>query len=234
VSTLDDKRLRELLGDMAGETSAHGTVPSGLEKRVRRRVALNSAVVGTLVIAFGVGAFATVRAIAPAKTPTITPATSGSPGTTGPKPCSNGQLRAIGSISGAAGSRVGYIELRNYSATTCTLTGTPEIALYHGTQRISDKLIFERTVAQWQADAAPKPAGWPVVTVGKMGSTSDAARVRIGWSNWCQSFFPLWRVFIPGSGSVDVINGMDSAGAPPCNGPPLPSTVQVGPFEPPR
>jgi hypothetical protein len=234
VNTLDDKRLRELLDDIADEMSGHRTVPPELEKRVRRRVALNSAVVGTIAIALAVGTFATVRAIAPTKAPTITPATSSTPGATGPKPCSNGQLRAIGSISGAAGSRVGSIELRNYSATTCTLTGTPEIALYHGAQRVNEKLIFERTVAQWQADAAPKPAGWPVVTVGKMGSTNDVARVRIGWSNWCQGFFPLWRVFIPGSGSVDVINGMDSAGAPPCNGPALPSTVQVGPFEPAR
>jgi hypothetical protein len=229
---MDDKRLRELFGDMADEMSTHRTVPSGLEKRVRHRVALNSAVVGTLMIAFGLGAFATVRAIAPTKTPTVAPATSSTPGATGPKPCSNGQLRAIGSISGAAGSRIGYIELRNYSATTCTLTGTPEIALYRGTQRINEKLVFEHTMAQWQADAAPKPAGWPVVTLGKMGNTNDIARVRIGWSNWCQDFFPLWRVFILGSGSVDVINGMDSAGAPPCNGAPLPSTVQVGPFEP--
>ena len=231
---MDDKRLRQLFGDMADEMSTHRTVPSALEKRVRRRLALNSAVVGTFVIAFGLGAFATVRAISPTKAPTIAPATSSTTGATGPKPCSNGQLRAVGSISGAAGSRIGYIELRNYSATTCTLTGTPEIALYHGTQRINEKLVFERTVAQWQADAAPKPTGWPVVTLGKMGSTNDVARVRIGWSNWCQDFFPLWRVFIPGSGSVDVINGMDSAGAPPCNGPPLPSTVQVGPFEPAR
>jgi Protein of unknown function (DUF4232) len=230
---MDDKKLRTLLGEMADDVSPHRTVPASLERRVHRRVAMNSAVIGTMIVALGVGAFATVRALGPNKASSIAPATSSSAVATTPA-CTAGQLRAIGSMDGAAGSRVGYIELRNYSAKTCTLQGTPVIALYDGSTRINTGLIFDRTVAQWQADAASKPAGWPVVTLGAMGSAHNAAQVRIRWTNWCPQGrpAPLWRVSIPGSGTVDVINGMNTAGSPPCNGAPLPSHVEVGPFEP--
>ena len=232
MSTMDDKKLRTLLGELADEVPTHRSVPPALEARFRRRVAMNSVVIGTMIVALGVGAFATVRALGPNKA-SIAPLTSSSAATTTPA-CTAGQLRAIGSMTGAAGSREGYIELRNYSAKTCTLRGTPIIALYDVSTRISTSLIFDRTIAQWQADAAARPAGWPVVPLGALGSAHNAAQVRIRWTNWCPQGrpAPLWRVSIPGSGMVDVVNGMDSAGSPPCNGARLPSHVEVGPFEP--
>jgi hypothetical protein len=237
VNTMDDKKLREMLDDLAGDVSPHRTVPPSLERRVRARVAMNSTLIGALVLALGVGAFVTVRAVGTSKTPTIAPATSSTstPATTTPGPCTSGQLRAVGSMSGAAGSRVGDIELRNYSDTTCTLTGTPTIALYDTNgKRITSGITFAPSPAQWQANGSAPPSGWPVVTVGAMGSRHDSAHVRIRWTNWCPQgrAFPLWRVQIPGSGMVDVIAGMDAAGAPPCNGPGMPSRVEVGPFEP--
>ena len=127
MSTMDDKRLRTLLGELADEVPTHRSVPPALEARFRRRVAMNSVVIGTMIVALGVGAFATVRALGPNKA-SIAPLTSSSAATTTPA-CRAGQLRAIGSMTGAAGSREGYIELHNYSAKTCTLRGTPIIAL---------------------------------------------------------------------------------------------------------
>ena len=238
MNTMDDKKLREMLGDLADDVSAHRTVPPALESRVRRRVALNSAVIGTLVIALGVGAFATVRAIAPSNAPKITPATSGTPSTPatiGPKQCTNGQLRAVGALTGAAGSREGYIELRNYSDTVCTLTGRGTITLYDGTlKRISSGIDFRETVAQWQANGSPRPSGWPTVTIQGMAAPRNSAFVRLRWTNWCPQGRgePLWRISIPGSGTVDVINGMNQLRPPPCNGPGQPSIIEVGPFEP--
>jgi hypothetical protein len=79
-------------------------------------------------------------------------------------------------------------------------------------------------------NGSPKPAGWPVVKV----RTGYSADVRIRWSNWCPDgrSAPLWRLEIPGGGTVDVMNGLDSVSPPPCNGPGLPSTIEEGPFEP--
>jgi Protein of unknown function (DUF4232) len=129
------------------------------------------------------------------------------------------------------GSREGGITVTNFSDTTCTLQGTPTVELLdQNLQPITSGVTFSASPAGWQANAQPTPAGWPVVTL----HAGDAALVRIRWGNWCPQgrAAPLWRVDIPGGGSVDVVNGMDQLGPPPCNGPGLPSTVEVGPFEP--
>src|SRR5204862_238001 len=123
------------------------------------------------------------------------------------------------------------ITLTNFSDKTCTLEGTPEITLLDGTlNQITSGVTFGSSQAGWEADGSPEPAGWPVVTL----APGDSASVRIDWSNWCPDgrAAPLWRVGIPGSGTVDVINGMDSETPPPCNGPGQPSRIDVGPFEP--
>lgn len=234
MSTMDDKKLRRLLGEIADDVSPHRGVPASLEKRVHRRVTINSALIGAMVIALAVGTFATMRTLGPAKTPRPFG------GSTSPTPsaiasCTSGQLRAIGSMDGAAGSRIGTIELRNYSDKSCTLKGTPAISLYDGNgHRITTGVTFASSPAQWQANASPTPSGWPVVTLGAMGAKHNAAQVRIRWTNWCPQgrAMPLWRVSIPGSSTVEVINGMETAGAPPCNGPGQPARVEVGPFEP--
>jgi len=238
-----DERIREALEQMADEVPHHGSVPSQMVRRARRRVALNSVAIGALIVALGAGAFAGVRALTETKSSGFTklpPASSAPPAATASSPapatispCTAGQLRATGSLSGAAGSRVGGIQLQNYSDRTCTLTGTPVIKLSDANGKaITSGVTFSSSPAQWMADATPRPAAWPVVTLA--GQTSQSAWVRISWSNWCPQgrAAPLWRIEIPGSGTVDVVNGMDQETPPPCNGPGMPSTIDVGPFEP--
>ncbi|HJT37355.1 MAG TPA: DUF4232 domain-containing protein [Actinomycetota bacterium] len=228
-----DEKIRRLLKSMADEVPPHHTVPRSVTRRARTRIAMNSVAIGTLVVALGIGAFAGVRALTPASKPTKAPLLSGSssPPPAATPACTSGQLRAVGSLSGAAGSRVGGITLMDYSDKACTLSGRPVIKLYDSSgHEITSGVSFTASVAQWQADASPKPSGWPVVTL----DGAKSSFVRIGWSNWCllKGAAPLWRVVIPGSGTVDVINGMGELGPPPCNGPGMPSTIQVGPFEP--
>jgi hypothetical protein len=80
----------------------------------------------------------------------------------------------------------------------------------------------------WKVDGAPAPAGWPTVTV-EPGST---ASVRLGWSNWCDTSAPA-PVMVLSTGGVEVARvDFDAATVPPCNGPDLPSTIEIGSFEP--
>ena len=218
--------LRELLQRRADKVPPHRGVPRSLAGRARRRIALNALGVGLAVVVLAGGAFAGVRAIGTSTTPSQgiagqrTHHGRHSPPATAPSACTAGQLRAVGSMQGAMGSREGGITLTNFSDTTCTLQGTPTIELLdQNLQPITSGVTFSAS-----------PAGWPVVTL----HAGDAALVRIRWGNWCPQgrAAPLWRVDIPGGGSVDVVNGMDQLGPPPCNGPGLPSTVEVGPFEP--
>jgi hypothetical protein len=233
MSDMDDK-LRDLFQRRADDLPPHLDVPPALTGRVRRRVALNAAGVGIIVVALAAGAFAGMRALGGPRTspplngsntPSVQPTTSAS------DPCTSGKLRANGSIQGAAGSRVGAISLTNFSDKTCTLEGTPEITLLdQNLNPITSDVTFGSSPAGWEADGSPQPASWPVVTL----APGDSASVRIDWSNWCPDgrAAPLWRLGIPGSGTVDVINGMDSETPPPCNGQGQPSTIDVGPFEP--
>jgi hypothetical protein len=226
---MDDK-LRDLLRRKADDVPPHLDVPPALAGRIHRRVAVNAVGVGIVVVALAAGAFAGVRAIGGPRASGIGDSPSVQP-TPSSDLCTPGHLRAVGSIQGAAGSRVGSISLTNFSDKPCTLEGTPEIQLLdENLNPITSGVTFGTTPAGWEADGSPEPAGWPVVTL----APGDSASVRIDWSNWCPDgrAAPLWRVGIPGSGTVDVINGMDSETPPPCNGQGQPSTIDVGPFEP--
>jgi hypothetical protein len=207
-------------------------------RRGRRRFGLDVVAFGLGVVMLGVAAAACAGATnppGPASGPSTTPASAqtGASGTGTPSTpaCTGGQLRAVGSMQGAAGSREGSITLTNFSSTTCRLRGRPTITLLdQHLKPITTGVSFVASAAAWQADALPKPSGWPVVTV----KPGVAASFRIRWSNWCPQgrSAPLWRIDIKAGGSVDVVNGMEEAGAPPCNGPGQPSTIEVGPFEP--
>jgi hypothetical protein len=134
-------------------------------------------------------------------------------------------------MEGAAGSQEGGVTLTNFSSTACSLQGRPVVTLLdENLNPITSGVTFLHSPPGWKADGAPKPDGWPIVTL----HPGDAALVRIRWSNWCPDGrpAPLWRLGIPGSGTVDVTNGFDGVSPPPCNGQDLPSTVEVGPFEP--
>jgi hypothetical protein len=230
-----DDELRDLFHRRADDVPPHREVPQALARRARRRVALNGLAVGALVVVLAAGAFAGVRLLGgpgtaqPGVSPTATvqpsPTTSGTAAA-----CTSGQLRAVGTLEGAAGSREGAVALTNLSDQTCTVRGTPLITLLdENLDPITDGVTFDPSPPQWEADAQPEPEGWPVVTV----APGDVASVRIRWSNWCPqgSVPPLWRMEVPGGGTVDVL-GLDAAEPPPCNGPDQPSTIAVGPFEP--
>jgi hypothetical protein len=129
------------------------------------------------------------------------------------------------------GSRDGTVVVTNLSDASCTLQGTPTITLLDDNiEPITSGLTFMSAPAGWQADALPKPPGWPVVKL----RPGDVANVRIRWSNWCPQgrAAPLWQLGIPGSDTVD-INGFEAADPPPCNGADQPATIEVSPFEPP-
>jgi Protein of unknown function (DUF4232) len=234
VNDIDDD-VRELLRQKAQDVPPHQEVPRSLVPRVRRRIAVNVLAVGATAIVLTAGLFVGVRAlnvigpaepIGPGPSPSVEPTTT----TSTAAPCTARELRAIGSMEGAAGSREGAAVLTNLSSTTCTLQGTPTIMLLdRSLDPITSGLSFVSSPPRWMVDRLPKPAGWPVVTLAPF----DSASVRIQWGNWCPDgrAAPLWRIQIPGGGTVDV-NGLEAVSPPPCNGPGLPSTIQVGPFEP--
>src|SRR5262245_59870778 len=105
------EEVRELLQRKAKDLPPHLEVPEAIRGRVRRRIALNVLAVGVTLALVSVGAFAGVRTFgaatndepAPGSRPTSLPSPV-------PKPtpsCSSGQLRAVGTMEGAAGSRFG-------------------------------------------------------------------------------------------------------------------------------
>jgi hypothetical protein len=230
-----DHELRELFRQRSEEVPLHREVPRTLLRRARRRIALNAVAVGLGVVVVASGAFAGVRAISGLPGPQ--PAASVNPPPTQPGPsasptgaCTSAQLRAIGSLQGAAGSRDGELIVTNLSGQTCTLRGRPTITLLDPSRNpITSGVTFTNSPAGWFVDGSPKPSGWPVVTL----KPGDAASVRLGWSNWCADGgdAPLWRIGIPDGGTVNV-TGMETVPPPPCNGPGQPSTIERGPFEP--
>lgn len=155
---------------------------------------------------------------------------SGGNATSTAKPCTAGQLRAVGTLQGAAGSRVGELTVSDFSDTACTLTGRPAITLLDPHLKPIHGVHFGDAPAAWQADAQPPPPGWPTVTI----TPKSAAIVRIRWVNWCPQgrAAPLWTLALASGPPIDVQGGMEEPGAPPCNGPGMPALVEVGPFEP--
>jgi hypothetical protein len=214
-----DDEVRELLREKAHDIPPTLDVPRSLTTRVRRRIALNALAVTATVVVVAAGAFGTLRAFHSRSSQTAGAGT----------PCPSAHLRAVVSMEGAAGSREGTIDLTNTSG-ACTLKGTPTVKLLdqQGTPIVSS-VTFESVPPGWQVAGSPQPPGWPVVSL----APEDSASVRVRWSNWCGggNATPQWRIAIPGSGDVDV-EGIDATTVPPCNGPDLPSTIEVGPFEP--
>jgi len=234
--------LRELLRRRADNVPPQRDVPRSLVGRARRRIALNAVGVGLALVVLAGGAWAGLQAFGSA--PAHEPAGTGPPSSAQPAPstsaqpppsasaipaCTSAQLRAVGSMEGAAGSRDGSISLSNISDQTCTLQGTPTITLLdQNLDPITSGVTFSSSPPWWAVDQSPEPPGWPVVTL----DPGRSALVRVRWGNWCPlgRAAPLWRMDIPGGGTVDVANGMEDA--PPCNGPGFPSTIEEGPFEP--
>jgi hypothetical protein len=218
VNDVDDA-VRELLQEKAHDIPPNLDLPRSLTTRVRRRIALNALAVTITLVVVAAGAFAGLRALRSQRSETAGTPTS----------CTSAHLRAVVSMEGAAGSREGTIDLTNTSG-TCTLEGTPTLTLFdQNMDPIVSGITFVSVPAGWEVAGSPQPPGWPVVNL----APDDSASVRVRWSNWCadSSATPQWRIAIPGSGEVDV-EGIDATTVPPCNGPDLPSTIEVGPFEP--
>jgi hypothetical protein len=216
-----DDEVRDLLQEKARDVPPTLDVPRSLTTRVRRRIALNALAVTITLVAVAAGAFGSLRALSSRP--------SGTYHAGPPSPCTSEHLRAIVSMEGAPGSREGTIDLTNTSQ-TCSLEGTPTLKLLdQDLDPVVSDITFESVPAAWEVGGSPEPDGWPVVELAPGGSAS----VRVRWSNWCADGIatPLWRLAIPGSGEVDV-EGFDATTVPPCNGPDLPSTIEVGPFEP--
>jgi hypothetical protein len=127
------------------------------------------------------------------------------------------------------GSVEGSIRLTNVGAGTCTLSGRPTVSIFSSTGHDVAPQVTEGE-PQWQADGAPEPAGWPVVSL----QPGSAASVRVRWSNACPQLSgpASWKLDLGNGGGTLDVSGADASFVPPCNGPSEPSTLEVGPFEP--
>jgi hypothetical protein len=227
----DLTRLEHVLRERAAEVPSFQEMPTKMLARARRRIvrnALASVVAAGLIIAgasvglAGLGALRGPNGVVPRGRSSSPPAASA-------PSCAAADLRATASLQGAAGSVVGSIDVTNESARTCTLEGRPTIRLFSSPgQEVRVRVV--PVIPQWKADgAASAPQGWPVVRL-HPGST---AAIRVAWTNPCPQLTgpALWSVDLgSGKGALDVQGA--AIPPPPCNGPTLPSTLEVGPFEP--
>src|SRR6266487_675057 len=155
-----DEDLRDLLRRRADDVPPHREVPRSLAGRAHRRIALNAlgAVLTVVVLAGGAVAGLRTFGAAPAPVPagrsTASPAQPTPPASTAA--CTSAQLRAVGSMEGAAGSREGGISLENLSDETCTLRGTPSITLLdQNLEPITSGVTFGSSPPGWAADGSP-------------------------------------------------------------------------------
>jgi hypothetical protein len=220
--------VRQLLQDKATEMPPHLDVPPSLRKRVRPRIARNALLVAASAAVITVGAVAGFRSLnGPPEEQSLG---SGTPtqSVDGSDSCGFDQLLATTRIEGAMGSREGTIDLRNVSADTCTLHGTPGVTVTDSDLHAIDGVTVVGGPPGWKVEDTPEPDGWPVVTLAPGG----AASVRIRWANWCDTdTSPLLQLADPAGNEVAMVNP-DAGSVPPCNGDTMPSTIEIGPFEP--
>jgi hypothetical protein len=234
----DLDELRELLQGKAESLPPAGPAPRPMLRRARRRVAV-TVTTGLLVLAAAAfGSYTGITALAdrplrqsPAghsPTPSVgasAPSPSGSPVPPLLRVCAADDLTGKSELSGSPGSQVGSLRFLVSWDTQCSLTGRPTVSLV----ALDGTTITTQTTDAdpwWKVNASTQPSGWPTTVVSKDAS----AVIRFAWSNGCG--VPQgshWSVELPTSGSsvsipVDAVPG--------CNGPGLPITVQVGPFEP--
>jgi len=223
----DLTQLEGVLRDRAAEVPQVQDVPPTTVARARRRVARNAVVfvLGAAVIV--VGASAGLANLGAEHGPgDVLPGDSGSSGPS--TACAAPDLRAEVSLDGAMGSVEGSIRLTNVGGGTCTLSGRPTVSIFSSTGHDVAPQVTE-SEPQWQADGAPEPAGWPVVSL----QPRSAASVRVRWSNACPQLSgpASWKLDLGNGGGTLDVSGADASFVPPCNGPSEPSTLEVGPFE---
>jgi uncharacterized protein DUF4232 len=223
MSDVEDK-LRETLERKAGEVPAHHEVPAGMTRRVRPRIAMNAIVIAGAAAVVVVGVVAALGAVKGSREDTA--ATGGPSGSTAPAACATSDLSALVRFEGAMGSREGSIQVTNDGTTTCTVEGRPALHVLDANDQEAADVTLMQVDATWQIDHEDAPAGWPTVTL----APGDAGSVRASWSNWCGDQGVTWALGLA-DGTVPV-QGIDASTIPPCNGPGMPSIVQIGPFEP--
>ncbi len=228
----DLSTLEQLLRDRAAEVPQRQELPRTTIARSRRRLvrnALTSVVAAGVLVAGASAGLANLGALGGPNNVVPGGSSSSSVLPAQGSACQAADLRATAALDGAAGSVEGSIGFTNVGTTTCTLTGRPAVTLSSSPGRDLSPIV-ESAAASWQADKAPEPDGWPIVSL-RPGS---AASVRVRWSNACPQLSnpALWRVDLQdGRGTLEVL-GTDATFPPPCNGPAEPSILEVGPFEP--
>jgi hypothetical protein len=230
-----EKDLRELLKARADRVPAQRSVPRGMLRRARRRVAV-AALSGTMVAAaLAVGSVAGMRAFSGSNvqaghTPTPSVAQPPNPDASASAPqltastCHARNLTVAFSAPEPQSS-FGSIVVTN-SGKACRLAGTPAVELLDS--RGNTYPTSEQGVDPWwRYNGQPEPAGGELVRLARGGS----AQVRVSVSNWCIRGFATWRVTLPDDGALEI------ADLPPsiygiCTDPASGATVLVGPVEP--
>jgi hypothetical protein len=204
-----EDRVRDLLEHRASDVEPRPSVPPSLARRVRRRLAAYAAIGSVVVVVLVGGAAAALRDVPGA--PVVQPGESGA----SISACAADQLAASATVEGAAGTREGAIAVRNISDSACLVRGAPEVSLADA----------DGTALTSGIDFATEPP-----TSGEIQlEARDTVYVAFRWSNWCAGVDPIqWRLVAPGGGLVDV-RGLGSD-LPPCNGPGMPSTVELRPY----
>src|SRR6476620_6305651 len=220
----DLRQLDGVLRDRAAEVPQVQDVPPTMVARARRRVARNAVVFVLGAAAIAVGASAGLATLGAQHGPGV--AIPGDSGSSAPSTaCAAPDLRAEVSLGGAMGSVEGSSRLTNVSGASCTRSGRPTVSSF-SSQGNEVPLQVTESEPQWQADGAPQPAGWPVVSL-RPGSS---ASVRVRWSNPCPQLSgpASWKLDIENGGGTLDVSGADAILVPPCNGPSEPSTLEVG------
>ena len=241
-----EEEIRELLQRRAERLDRPDLgMPERVVRRARRRATATMAGALLVAAALAAGGYVGVNQLAssslhgtrpatppPHHSPAVTPPApsssppSGTPPPVGVSACSRGQLALSDQTQGAAGSVLGSLVITNVSASPCTMSGHPRVALIDAN---GSPLAVSRveTLPWWNVNRTGKPPGWPVVTLQPRAS----AAIRVRWSNWCGAArSAAWSVPLPWLGVN--LPPEPARGIPPCNGPGQPSTLEVGPFEP--
>ena len=159
----DLRQLDGVLRDRAAEVPQVQDVPPTMVARARRRVARNAVVFVLGAAAIVVGASAGLATLGAQHGPGV--AIPGDSGSSAPSTaCAAPDLRAEASLGGAMGSVEGSIRMTNVGGATCTLSGRPTVSIF-SSQGDEVALQVSASEPQWQADGAPEPAGWPVVSL---------------------------------------------------------------------
>lgn len=140
--------------------------------------------------------------------------------------CDSSQLRLSMTLQGATGNLVGAAGFTNTGKSACTLTGTPKVTIgVPGGRELS--VVQKSWKPVWQQDAAPKPAGWPLVEL----TPSSMASVALKLAGWCGRYGPKasFSFALPGDGGA---MSAEIAVSGSCPAPSGKVSVLVGPFEP--